>query len=181
MIDDLFAEVRPGRPIWLVTLADLSLLLLGFIVLVLAHRGNQGMLAAGLRERFGGAPAQQQAPGPIAPIKASELPLAAATMLDFAPGSADLPEPPAAITAWAEREARDPRLRLTITGITDGSAGDVEPLSRSAPLLASDRARAVAVALIAAGIPGRQISIATSTAPGKRGVMVTAGFAGDRQ
>ncbi len=178
-MNELFAEARPTRPIWLVTLADLALLLLGFIVLVLSHQGNQRALAAGLRDRFGGH-AQAGAPAAVA-TEPGVLPLAAASMLDFAPASAALPDDPAALIGWAKRQAGDPRVRLTITGLTDGSAADLDPLSRSAPLLAADRARMIAARLVAAGIAGRQIAITTAVSPGKRGAMVTAGFAGDRQ
>lgn len=178
-MNELFVETRPTRPIWLVTLADLALLLLGFIVLVLSHQGNQRALAAGLRDRFGGrAPAV--APATVAP-EPKVLPLAAASLLDFAPASAALPDDPATLIAWAKRQAADPRVRLTITGLTDGSATDLDPLSRSAPLLAADRARMLAARLVAAGVDGRQIAIATAVSSGRRGAMVTAGFAGDRQ
>ena len=180
MSEAFFPDPRPPRPIWLITLADLALLLLGFIVLVLAHQNNQRAIAAGLRERFGGKAPAASRPA-LAPIEPAVLPLAAAALLDFAPGSAALPDDPAALIAWAKREAGDPRLRLTVTGITDTSAADLDPLAHSAPLLAADRARAVAAKLVAAGIDGRQIAIATAATPGKRGVMVTAGFAGDRQ
>lgn len=181
---ELFPDPRPTRPIWLVTLADLALLLLGFIVLVLAHQGNQRAIAAGLRDRFGGkaAPAAPAtSPGAALTPDPAVLPLAAASLLDFAPGSAALPDDAAPLVDWARRQARDPRVRLTVTGLTDGSPTDIDPLSQSAPLLAADRARMVAARLVKAGVDGRQIAIATQISPGRRGALVTAGFAGDRQ
>ena len=85
----------------------------------------------------------------------------------------------AAILAEA---ARDDRAQVRITGLADGSAADRDPLSGSATLLAADRARAVALALNQAGVlPGDRIAIATAVSPGRRGVLLTMGFAGNRQ
>lgn len=139
-----------GKPLWLVTLADLALLLLGFVVLVQAT-GNRAALAAGLRERFGDA----------------ALPVAVAAV-DFAPGSTALDEP-RVVVGWARDALADPRVTVTITGA--GDRGDV--------LLATDRARAVTGALIHAGLPARHFVVATSPVPGRR-VTLTLSFTGNR-
>ena len=54
MTVDEFPESPSGRPIWLMTLADLALLLVGFFVFIQAsrHLDNQA-LARGIREGFG--------------------------------------------------------------------------------------------------------------------------------
>lgn len=178
MIDDVLPDefpVRaPARPLWLMTLADLALLLVGFFVLLQANQTlDPHKLAEGLREGFGGAvtPASIKTP----PVKA--MPIAANIMPDFAPGSAALPAAPDGLVGWAKDAARDPRVALTVTGATDGTAADVDPSTGSAAVLAADRARAVAAAL-ATVAPGR-ILVATTNRPGRRQVIVTLAFEGE--
>ena len=156
----------PVRPLWLMTLADLALLLVGFLVLVQATTLDKAALARGLRSGFGGE------------VVAPPLPVAAGAIAGFVPGSALLPEPGAALAAWARDAARDPRVRLRIAGSVDGSAADVDPAMRSGALLAADRARAVAAALVAArAVAPDRIEIVTAP-PGQRRVLVTLAFAG---
>lgn len=174
MIADGFPDSPAGRPAWLITLADLALLLVGFFVFLQAsqHLDRQA-LARGLRGGFG-APAE---PAPIEP-----MPVAAAALRGFARGSAVLPYAPAALTAWARNAARDPRVRLKITGQVDGTADDVDRDTGSGALLAADRARAVAAALLRAGAAApERITIVNAAASrhGARGVLVTLGFAGE--
>ncbi|MES2057783.1 MAG: flagellar motor protein MotB [Pseudomonadota bacterium] len=174
-IDD-FPEETPGRPVWLMTLADLALLLVGFFVFVQAAQHlDQKALAKGIRDGFG-APALAPAP------PAEPMPVAAAAMLNFAPGSAALPASPAGLIAWAREVTRDPRVTLKISGSTDGSATDVDAGTGSGAVLAVDRARAVAAELARAKIvaPGRMTIVNTTTA-NRRSVVVTLGFAGNRQ
>lgn len=148
-----------ARPIWLVTLADLSLLLVGFFVLVQANRAHHRKpVGTGLTA---------EAP----------LPVAAQGLAGFAPGSATLPSAPVALTAWAAEQLRDPRTMLTVTGATDGTPSDVDPATGSGALLAADRARAVAAHL--APLAPARIAIATTGARG-RAVTVTLAFAGER-
>lgn len=156
-----------GKPIWLMTLADLALLLVGFLVLVQAtqHVGGKA-LAKGFREGFGGNAAE-----PVA------MPVAAAGLMDFAPGSASLPMGGASLVAWAREAVRDPRVALTITGSTDGSPIDIDGTTGSAAILAADRARAVA-ALLGPIARGR-LTITTTTRPGRRAAMVTIAFSGE--
>ena len=160
-----FPDTAPARPLWLVTLADLALLLVGFFVLLQAtqHLGGQA-LARGLREGFG---------APEAPA----IPVAAAGVLDFATGSATIRSSPADVVAFARDAARDPRVQLTVTGSTDGTPADVDPATGSAAILAIDRARAVA-AILAAAAP-RRIVIQTAARPGRRAAMVALAFAGE--
>lgn len=162
-----YPDSQPGRPLWLITLADLALLLVGFLVLVQAtqHLGGKA-LAEGMRAGFG---ATETEPMPI--------PVASAGLLDFTPGSAALPDAPTALVAWAREAARDPRVQLTVTGSTDGSAADVDPDTGSAAILAADRARAVAAAL--ATVAPARVTITTTTRPGRRAAMVTLAFVGE--
>jgi flagellar motor protein MotB len=96
----------------------------------------------------------------------------------FAAGSAYAPGAEAAVE-WARAMSADPRLVITVTGQTDGSAADVDPATGSAALLAADRARAVAELLVAEGAvaPGR-VQIATA-AGSRRQVLLGLGFAGE--
>lgn len=163
-VDD-FPIPAPARPLWLMTLADLALLLVGFFVLMQATQLDRRALANGLRQGFGVAAEEEP------------IPVAAAGMMNFAPGSATLPASSAGLTAWAREALRDPRVSLKVTGSVDGGPADVDPATRSGAVLAADRARAVAAAL-AAVAPGR-LTIAT-TRPSHRQVVVTLAFAGDR-
>lgn len=178
-----FPEIAPARPIWLVTLADLALLLLGFFVLVAANQGvSRRALAEGLRRGFGGSATPSAPSPPAVPAAQAPMPLAAAAMFGFATASARVPEQPAALISWAREAARDPRVQVRVIGFTDTTAKDVDAPTGSAALLASDRARTVIVALVGAHViePGR-VTIATAAAPGRRGVALTVGFAGNRQ
>ncbi len=168
MSDGDVLDIAPGRPLWLVTLADLALLLVGFFVLLQANQTlSPRDLARGIAEGFGVAPA------PAAMAVSSH------GISGFAPGSAVLPQRPDALIAWARAELRDPRVRLTITAGTDGSAVDVDAASRSAVVLAADRARAVAAALAAGGVPDQRLILSTTPARGPRAVVVTLAFAGE--
>lgn len=163
-----FPDRAPTRPVWLMTLADLALLLVGFFVLLQSRQVDHRALAASLRAKF-------DAPAP------TPMPVAAAGLLDFAPGSAALPGSPGATIAWARESARDPRVLLTVAGSVDGSPADVDPVTRSGAVLAADRARALAAALASAGVAPGRLAIATSPRPGRRAATVTIGFTGLRR
>lgn len=172
-LDD-FPDAAAARPLWLITLADLALLLVGFFVLMQAHRStDRHAIADALRVTFGGKP-PSQAPAP--------LPLAAAMVTGFASGSSVLPAAAPQILPWVNDVSRDPRVMLTITGSVDGGTDDVDAETGSSTLLAADRARAVA-AMIARARPGVRIAITASETDGqhRRAVLVSLGFAGDRQ
>ncbi len=158
-------DTPPSKPLWLMTLADLALLLVGFFVLLQASERPRAVADA-LRQSFGGgaAPAAQA------------LPVMASGILDFAPGSATLPESPAAAVAWAREAVRDPRVALTVTGSADGSTADVDPATGSAAILAADRARALAAALAPVS---RRITVTTAAHPGRRAAIVTLAFVGE--
>ncbi len=169
-----FPDDAPARPVWLITLADLALLLVGFFVFLQASQSlDRAALARGIREGFG-APTDATSP--------AAMPVSAASLGAFAPGSAALPRAADDVIAWARDAVRDPRVTLTITGSTDGTAADVDAATGSAALLAADRARAVAAALARARIvPPNRIIITTATLPGSRRVLVTSGFTGEQQ
>ncbi|MDP1028195.1 hypothetical protein Q5H91_13305 [Sphingomonas sp. KR1UV-12] len=161
---DEWPEPVASRPLWLITLADLALLMVGFFVLIQASRAEPGTLARSLRSGF----------TDIKPVE-PPMPVAANRLAGFASGSAALPAGTAAITAWAREELRDPRVQLTVTGSADATANDVDPATRSAAILATDRARAVAAEL--APLAPTRIAIATATGPGA--VTITLAFAGE--
>lgn len=164
---DSWDEIAPARSVWLITLADLALLLIGFFVLLQAHReADRARLFAGLRNGFG-----VEAPAPVDPMV-----VARARVDSYAPGRADADL--SATIAWARDAARDTRTVITITGST-APTGDVDPATGSAAILAADRARAVAAALVAQGAvaPSRLV---LRVAPGtSRAVTLSVGFTGD--
>ncbi|MCW4462489.1 flagellar motor protein MotB [Sphingomonas sp. BT-65] len=162
---DMWDEIAPARSVWVITLADLALLLVGFFVLLQANRElDRATLLAGLRAGFG-----------IEEAVVPPMAVAAARVEGFAEGSA-VADMSGAIL-WARGAARDPRTRIAITGSAEG-ARDIDPATGSAAILAADRARTVAAALVRSGAadPAR-ISIVTD--PGKRrAVILSVGFAG---
>lgn len=158
-----FPEIAPARAPWLMTLADLALLLVGFLLLVQVT-GDRTALAKGLREAFGATPTLA-------------MPVLATATGEFAAGSAALtPEP--ALLAWARDALRDPRVTLELTGAVDGTAVDVDRVTGSGPVLAADRARAVA-ALLAGTVPAARLTITTAVVPGRRAVTVALAFGGE--
>jgi hypothetical protein len=162
-VDDLPLPA-PAKPLWLMTLADLALLLIGFLLLQQAlAREDPERLATALRAGFGSDDAA--------------MPVAAAAVDGFAPGSATLPRVPGDVIAWATAALADPRASLAIAGSTDGSRADVDPATRSGTILAADRARALTAALIAAGLPSDRLTITSSSRP-RRAATVSVAFVG---
>ncbi|NNM77063.1 hypothetical protein HJG53_09135 [Sphingomonas sp. ID1715] len=153
-----------GRPLWLITLADLSLLLVGFFVFMQAtshkNAAQQAAIGAGIRQAFGGHPADP-------------LPVDANAVTGFAAGGADLPPGIAAIAAWASEATRDPRTRLIVTGYADASAAD--RLDGSGLALAGLRADRVAAAMTGA-VSADRIRTAAVVIPGMRRVTLTISF-----
>ncbi len=172
----------PARPLWLMTLADLGLLLLGFFVFVQASQHlDPAALSASIREGFGVEAAattpEPDAPPAAEPAMAQEL----GSVDGFAPGSAEIAQDTAALVRWVKGAAADRRTRVRLVAGTDGSSGDVDPVTGSAALLAADRARAVAVVLVASGAisPDRIEFAGGENAPRGRRVLIAIGFAGD--
>jgi hypothetical protein len=160
-----FKDDEPSRPIWLVTLADLSLLLVGFFVFLKASEADPRALAAQIRSGF--------------VADATPMPVDLATVTGFAAGSPEPGDAGGAI-AWARDSARDPRTRLRITGEVDGSAGDVDPATGSGAILAADRARAVAALLVRAhAVAPDRVTLVTGS--GQRRAVLTLGYDGGRQ
>ena len=174
-LDDDLPEIAPVRPAWLMTLADLALLLVAFFVFIQANQQlDGGTLARGIRAGFG-------APDTTAIVPLAPMPVTANAVGGFAQGSAELPDPVNALADWANDALRDPRAMLAVTGMVDGSPQDVDAITQSPAVLAADRARTVASALIAAGIDPNRIAITAAGRAGRRSVSVTTGFAGNRQ
>lgn len=169
MIADAFPQRTPSRA-WLITLADLALLLVGFFVLLQANRTMPPReIVRGIAAGLGVTP--------------PPIPVAAERADGFAPGSAILATPPVMLIAWARDATRDPRVALRVTGVTDGSAADVDRASNSAALLAADRARAIAALLTRAGVPGERLTIVNADRAAARGrhVIVTLAFVGEEE
>lgn len=153
----------PRRPIWLITLADVMLLLVGFFVFLQANQSLDGAaIAKGMREGFG---IETEAP----------MAVSSAVVSGFATGSSALPDNDA--PAWAREALADPRTTIRIIGGTDGSDRDVDPDTGSAAILAADRASAVA-AMLAAHVPPARLSIETRPGAG-RAVQLNLAFAGE--
>lgn len=157
-----FPERVPGRPLWLVTLADLALLLLGFFVLLQAGKVDSTRLAQGVRAGFS--------------AEAPPLPVAAMRIDGFAPGSAAVPGDLRDPGPWARAALADPRVSITVTGGAGATVTDVDPATGSPAILAADRARAIA-ARVAPLDPAR-VSVATATGPAV--VTLTLAFTGER-
>ncbi|SEL59635.1 OmpA family protein [Sphingomonas palmae] len=166
--DDELSELTPSRPLWLMTLADLALLLVGFFVLLEANRQlDPRVIARAVSAGLG--------------VEPPPLAVAAQIVPGFERGSARVPTDTNALVAWARTELRDPRVALRVSGATDDSTSDVDPATGSAALLATDRARAVAAALSAAGVPieRTQISNADAGTRPARQVLITLAFVGE--
>ncbi|PKP90453.1 MAG: flagellar motor protein MotB [Alphaproteobacteria bacterium HGW-Alphaproteobacteria-16] len=171
----MWDDIAPARSAWIITLADLGLLLVGFFVFLQANQTlDRDELVRALRGGFGVTEEQVAREAPMT--------VATARLDGFAPGSAVMPDP-SAIVAWARDVARDSRTQIIITGSTAapgaGRGADIDPATGSAAILAADRARTVAATLVHRGaIDPRRITIAS--APGGRAaVTLSVGFAGD--
>lgn len=145
-----------ARPLWLVTLADLSLLLLGFFVLIQASARDsaprRAAIAAGIRDAFGGS-------------NAPRIAVAANRLSGFAPGAAALPPAAsAALADWAKQAAADPRSLILITG----HASPDEGLTLAA-------ARAEAVALVVP-VDRTRLRLAAIVEPGARHVALAVSY-----
>lgn len=145
---------RPSRPLWLITLADLSLLLVGFFVFLQAtgHKSDrrQAAISAGIREAFGGEA------GPRLAVDAN--------VVAFAAGSAVTPNM-RTIQSWAADALADPRTRLVVTGYADPSEG-----------MALAGARTDAVMKGLPDIPTARISAGAALLPGTHRVTLTISY-----
>lgn len=162
MTADQLLDDEPRRPIWLITLADLMLLLVGFFVFLQANPAlSARAIADGMREGFG---------------IAREAPMAVDANIvgGFAVGSATVPA--SDVARWAQAALADPRIVVRVIGATDGTTADVDPATHSAAILAADRARAVA-AMLARDIPADRLAIETRPGAG-RAVQLHLAFAG---
>jgi hypothetical protein len=176
-LDEELPEIAGARPVWLMTLADLALLLVGFFVFIQASQHlDKATLARGIRAGFG-----VQAKAASTTVALEPMAVSVGEMRGFAPGSALLPYAGDSLVAWARDATRDRRVTLRIIGTVDGSAGDVDPVTGSGAVLASDRARAVAALLLAVhAVPADRFTLVTAARSNARAVTITTGFAGGR-
>lgn len=155
---------RPGRPLWLITLADLALLLVGFFVFLQATsykpKSEQTAIQAGIREAFGGA-------------AAARLAVDANVIAGFPAGSARLPRDIAAMKDWARGALADPRTHLVVTGFADGTS--VDQLDGSSLALAGLRADTIVTALHGV-IPRDRIRLGADVVPGARRVILAISY-----
>lgn len=164
MTADALLDDDPRKPLWLMTLADLLLLLVGFFVFLQANQALTGKaIGDGMRDGFG--------IERVAPPMAVDV----GTIGGFAPGSAVITTASRTTLHWAREATRDPRTIVTVVGQTDGSAADVDAATGSAAILAADRARGAA-ALLAGAVSPSRLRIETGT--GTRGALLHIGFAG---
>lgn len=158
------AQTRPRPSPWLMTLADLSLLLVGFFVFMQAtaqkSQPKQAAISAGIREAFGGE----------AEVR---LAVEANVISGFALASASLPRDAGAVTIWARDALADPRTKLIVTGYADGSPADRS--GGSALALAGQRADAV-VAAFGKTVPAQRIHLAAAVAPNARRVTLVISY-----
>lgn len=132
-------------PLWLTTLADLALLLVGCFALLQATsrlgEKDRTQIVAGLRSAFGGSELE------MAP--AASVAVGINRVGGFAPGSDRTAGDQAALIDWIRANMTDSRTLLDITGQVDGSAAD--RIDGSAVSLAARRAAAVAALIERSG------------------------------
>lgn len=164
MIATIAPRTRRARSTWLVTLADLALLLLGFLAMLAAAQDDAARqrLAAAVRTGFVGE-------------ERGSVTVESARIAGFAPGSLALPASAAGALDWLALAAADPRTIVVVSGSSDGTAADTAvggPLATAAM-----RAEAVAGAIVAAGIlPAARIRTEAQLAPGAAGRRVDLGI-----
>lgn len=156
-------RAAPARPLWLITLADLSLLLVGCFVFVQATaqkpNRDRAAISASIRDAFGGD---------------GEARIAVeANALRFVTGSAETSTDTAAVIDWAKDALADPRTRLIVTGYADGTPADA--IGGSGLALAAARADAVVDALDGA-VPADRLRTGATIAPGASRVTLTISY-----
>lgn len=129
---------------WALSFADLCLLLLGFLLLLQAHRGDPAALSAGLRAAFG-------ASAPARMVEEGAAPL-------FQPGEAVLRPAARARFAALGRSAAADHAQATIESLGSDAGG----ARLDAWELAAARAAAVARALQAGGLDAAAIEVSVA-------------------
>lgn len=154
-----------ARPLWLMTLADLALLLLGFMILIhSAGERTRAELAGGIRQAFAGE-AAAALPAPPAP---AGMALDVNGVDGFALASAALPGDVGPLVDWAVEAAGDPRAVLRVTGEADRGEG----LG-----LAARRAAAVAEAIERDGrVDPTRLRLDARTGDGTRRVLLAISY-----
>ena len=174
MTTALFPIPQKRTARWVMTLADLALLLLGFLVMVHAteKRGTSRQVARAMRAALGDSGTSAIQVG----IGGTEQPpaLDANALAGFSAGSAALPAAVYPIAQWLRQAAADPRSRVLVTGHSDDREAD---RSTGGLVLASSRADTVARALIKTGaITADRVDLAASAGGRSRRVEITISF-----
>lgn len=146
-----FSTGSPERQRWALSFADLCLVLLGFLLLLQAHKGDPAALGAGLRAAFGAAPPRQ--------IEEAASPL-------FEPGEAVLIEPARQRFVAMGRDAAAGGALVHVDSIgTDADARRFDAWE-----LAAARTAAIARAIQQGGLAAGRIDLAVDgTGPAAAG------------
>jgi flagellar motor protein MotB len=146
-------------PLWLMTLADLALLLVGCFALLQATsrlgEKDRTQIVAGLRSAFGGSELQMEEEASVA--------VGINRVGGFAPGSDQSSGDHAALIDWVRANMTDGRTLLDIIGHADGSAAD--RIDGSAVSLAARRAATVAAMIERSGALPRDRLLITVDMP----------------
>ena len=134
------ATTFPGGARWALSFADLCLLLLGFLLLLQAHKGDPAALRAGLRSAFG-APAQASFDTATAPI--------------FEPGEAILLPDARAHYVALGRQAAGHGAIVHVESLGTDAAGQ----RLDAWELAAARAAAISRAIVSGGVDAKRIDL----------------------
>lgn len=138
-----FSTGSPERQRWALSFADLCLVLLGFLLLLQAHRGDPAALGAGLRAAFGAPPPRL--------IEEAAAPL-------FEPGEAVLLDPARQRFATLGREAADGGSLVHV----DSIGTDADALRFDAWELSAARTAAIARAIQSGGLAAGRIDLAVA-------------------
>lgn len=161
------AALPRRRARWVMTLADLFMLLVGFFVMLHAAeaRHQTSAMTAAVKRALGVKVARGQ-PERVA--------LDANALTGFSAGDAALPAAVWPVAQWLRQAAADPRSRVLVTGHSDDREAD---RSTGGLMVAAARADSVARAIVKTGaVPASRIDLAASAGGADRRVDITISF-----